>query len=100
MLKKVSPGTKTVSRPFPEKACETGIFFRINGNRRSEKMSCQKYSYPDMYFRKPVLCRNPKILTNCELPIIGGDSACPTEPPLHLAIVVYYLSGIIARGIP
>ena len=33
----------------------------------------------------------PKISTNCESPIIGGDSARPPEPPLRFAIVLYYL---------
>jgi hypothetical protein len=32
---------------------------------------------------------NPKISTICE--IIGGDSACPPEPPLRFVIVLYYL---------
>ena len=34
---------------------------------------------------------NPKISTNCESPIIGGDSACPPELPLRFAMVLYYL---------
>ncbi len=29
--------------------------------------------------------------TNCKLPVNGGDSACPPEPPLRFAIVSYYL---------
>ncbi len=34
---------------------------------------------------------NPKISTNYESPGIGGDSACPPEPPLCFAMVSYYL---------
>ena len=34
---------------------------------------------------------NPKISTNCESPVIGGDRACPPDPPLRFAIVLYYL---------
>ena len=34
---------------------------------------------------------NPKISTNCESPVIGGDSACPPEPPLRFAMVLYHL---------
>jgi len=37
------------------------------------------------------LCRNPEFSTNCKLPVNGGDSACPPEPPLRFAIVSYYL---------
>ncbi len=34
---------------------------------------------------------NPNISTNCESPIIAGDSACPSELPLRFAMVLYYL---------
>jgi len=37
------------------------------------------------------LWRNPKFSTNCTTPVNGGDSACPPEPPLRLAIMLYYL---------
>ena len=38
-----------------------------------------------------MLSWNPKILTKCKLPVIGGDTACPPEPPLRFSIVLYYL---------
>jgi len=34
---------------------------------------------------------NPEFSTNCESPVIGGDSACPPEPPLRFAMVLYFL---------
>ena len=44
---------------------------------------------------------NPKISTNCESPGIGGDSACPPEPPLRFAMVLYYLLwNYRSRGMP
>ena len=40
---------------------------------------------------KKGLCRNPEFSTNCKAPVYGGDSACPPEPPLRFAMVLYYL---------
>jgi len=34
---------------------------------------------------------NPACSTGCEVPIIGGDSACPPEPPQRFAIGLCYL---------
>jgi hypothetical protein len=33
---------------------------------------------------------NPDFSTSCESSVIGGDSACPPEPPLRFAMVLYY----------
>ncbi len=45
------------------------------------------------------LLENLKYATNGESPVIGGDSACPPEPPLRFAMMSHYLfSGVIAPG--
>jgi len=38
-----------------------------------------------------VFMGNPKFSTNYRAPIYGGDRACTPEPPLRLAMVLYYL---------
>ena len=36
---------------------------------------------------------NPNISPQCQSPGIGGDSACPPEPPLRFSMVLQYLFG-------
>jgi len=46
---------------------------------------------------------NPKISPNCESPIIGRDSACLPELPLHLLAMVVVLPSLelsLQRGCP
>jgi len=52
---------------------------------------------PGNYWNFAIFRENLGISTNCESPVIGGNSASPPEPPLRFVMVLYYL---LQEGMP
>ena len=77
-------------------------FFGVEKIRREQEICIRVLVFPEpgscsMFW----LCRNSEFSTNSKVPVYGGDSACPPEPPLRFAIVSYYLLWSYRyRGVP